>query len=150
KNIVGVGEAKAKKYGAKFCEVIKRYVEDNDIDKPQEMVVKSLVNKSGLKVYIIKSIDKKLALEDIARGKGLSMEELLTEIESIISSGTKLDISYYINENVDSYHQDEILECLKEMETDNIQEVLDELDDDEYTEEEVRLMRIHFISKYGH
>ena len=104
----------------------------------------------GLKVYIIKSIDKKLALEDIARGKGLTMEELLTEIESIISSGTKLDISYYINEVVDPYHQDEILECLKEMETDDIQEVMEELGYDEYTEEEVRLMRIQFICEYGH
>lgn len=150
KNIVGVGEAKAKKYGQEFCDTIKRYVEDNDIEKPQEMVVKSLVNKSGLKVYIIKSIDKKLALEDIARGKGLTMEELLTEIESIISSGTKLDISYYINEVVDPYHQDEILECLKEMETDDIQEVMEELGYDEYTEEEVRLMRIQFICEYGH
>ncbi|MDO5759707.1 MAG: RecQ family ATP-dependent DNA helicase, partial [Bacteroidota bacterium] len=149
KNVVGVGEAKAKKYGKEFCEVIKRYVEDNEIEKPQDIVVKSLVNKSGLKVYIIKSIDKKLALEDIAQGRGLSMEELLTEIESIVASGTTLDISYYINETVDVYHQEEILDCLKNMQTDDIDAILEELDYDEYTEEEVRLMRIYFISKYG-
>ncbi|MBQ9255247.1 MAG: DNA helicase RecQ [Bacteroidales bacterium] len=149
KNIVGVGEAKAKKYGQEFCDTIKRYVEDNDIEKPQELVVKSLNNKSGLKVYIIKSIDKKLSLEDIAKGKGLEIDELLDTIEKIVASGTKLDLSYYIEENVDPYHQEEIMDCLKEMETDNVKEVLEELGEDEYTEEEVRLMRIYFISKYG-
>ena len=149
KNIVGVGEAKAKKYGQEFCEVIKRYVEENEIEKPNEIVVKSIINKSGLKVYIIKAIDKKLDLEDIAQGRGLTMDELLAEIESIISSGTKLDISYYINEKVDTYHQEEILECLKNMQTDNIYAILEELGYDEYTKEEVRLMRIYFISKYG-
>ena len=149
KNIVGVGEAKAKKYGQEFCDTIKRYVEDNDIEKPQELVVKSLNNKSGLKVYIIKSIDKKLSLEDIAKGKGLEIDELLDTIEKIVASGTKLDLSYYIEENVDPYHQEEIMDCLKEMETDNVKEVLEELGEDVYTEEEVRLMRIYFISKYG-
>ncbi|MCQ2327187.1 MAG: DNA helicase RecQ [Bacteroidales bacterium] len=149
KNIVGVGEAKAKKYGQEFCDTIKRYVEENEIDKPQELVVKSLNNKSGLKVYIIKSIDKKLSLEDIAKGKGLDMDELLEAIEKIVTSGTKLDISYYIQENVDSYHQEEIIECLREMETNDIDDILDELDDDEYTEQEVRLMRIYFLSTFG-
>lgn len=149
KSIIGVGEAKAKKYGEEFCKAIKKYVEDNEIEIPEELVVKSIINKSGLKVYIIKSIDKKLALEDIAKSKNLDMDELLTEIESIISSGTKLDISYYIDEVVDPYHQDEIMECLKDMQTDDIQEVLKELGEDEYSEEEVRLMRIVFINKYG-
>jgi ATP-dependent DNA helicase RecQ len=149
KNIIGVGEAKARKYGEEFCKAIKKYVEDNDIEIPEELVVKSIINKSGLKVYIIKSIDKKLALEDIAVAKNLDMDELLTEIESIVSSGTKIDLSYYIDEAVDPYHQEEILDCLKEMQTDDIKEVLKELGEDEYTEEEVRLMRIIFISKYG-
>lgn len=149
KNIIGVGEAKARKYGEEFCKAIKKYVEDNDIEIPEELVVKSIINKSGLKVYIIKSIDKKLSLEDIAVAKNLDMDELLTEMESIVSSGTKIDIDYYIDEAVDPYHQEEIIECLKEMQTDDIQEVLKELGEDEYTEEEVRLMRLVFISKYG-
>ncbi|MBQ7985161.1 MAG: DNA helicase RecQ [Bacteroidales bacterium] len=150
KNISGVGEAKAKKYGEVFCQAIKKYVEENDIEIPQELIIKSAINnRSGLKVYIIKSIDKKIPLEDIAKGKNLDMDELLKEIESIVSSGTKIDISYYVNETVDVYHQQEITECLKEMQSDNVYEVLEELGEDEYTEQEVRLMRIVFISKYG-
>lgn len=88
-------------------------------------------------------------MEDIAKGKGLDMDELLEAIEKIVTSGTKLDISYYIQENVDSYHQEEIIECLREMETNDIDDILDELDDDEYTEQEVRLMRIYFLSTFG-
>lgn len=149
KNIFGVGEGRAKKYGQPFCDVIKRYVEENEIVKPQEIVVKSPVNKSGSKVYIIKGIDKKLALEDIAEGKGLSMDELLTEMESIIASGTKLDISYYIDEVIDPYHQEEILEQLKSMQTDDIDAIWKELGYDEYTREEIRLMRIYFLVKTG-
>lgn len=149
KNIFGVGEGRAKKYGQPFCDVITRYVEENEIVKPQEIVVKSPVNKSGSKVYIIKGIDKKLALEDIAEGKGLSMDELLTEMESIIASGTKLDISYYIDEVIDPYHQEEILEQLKSMQTDDIDAIWEELGYDEYTREEIRLMRIYFLVKTG-
>ncbi|MCF0210016.1 MAG: RecQ family ATP-dependent DNA helicase, partial [Bacteroidales bacterium] len=149
KNIVGVGEAKAKKFGQAFCDVISKYVEENEIEKPQKLVVKSLNNKSGLKIYIIQSIDKKLPLEDIAKGKGLDVDELLDNIEKIVASGTKLNISYYIEEYVDEYHQEEIMECLKEMETDNIKDVLEELGEDEYTEQEIRLMRIYFKTKYG-
>lgn len=149
KNIVGVGEAKAKKYGKKFCDTIRNYVKENDIVKPQELVVKSIVNKSGLKVAIIKGIDKRIPLDDIAQGHSLDMDELLTEIERIVSSGTKLDISYYVDTVIDSDRQEEVLDCLKEMETDDVQEILDELDDDEYTLEEVRLMKILFINKYG-
>ena len=148
--IIGVGDAKAKRYGPKFCEVIKKYVEDNDIIPPEQLIVKSKENNvTGLKTYIIKSIDKKLDFNDIAKGKNLDMEELLDFIERIVSFGNKLDISYYIDEMIDPEHQDEIMECFKEMKTDNVLDVLEELDNDEYTEEEVRLMRIHFISKYG-
>ncbi|HBN06860.1 MAG TPA: ATP-dependent DNA helicase RecQ, partial [Bacteroidales bacterium] len=105
--------------------------------------------KSGLKVYIIKSIDKKLPLEDIAVAKNLLMDDLLNEIESIVASGTKLDIQYYIDETVDPYHQEDILELLRENENDNVSEILEELGEEEYTEEEVRLMRIVFFSKFG-
>ncbi len=147
--IIGVGVSKAQKYGESFVEIIKKYVEENEIERPQDLVVKSVINKSGLKVYIIKSIDKKLPLEDIAMAKNLTIDELLTEIESIIASGTKLNIQYHINENVDEYHQEEILELLRESEYDDISEILEELGEEEYTEEEVRLMRIYFLSKFG-
>lgn len=149
RQIIGVGVSKAQKYGDPFIQVIKKHVEDNEIERPQDLVVKSVVNKSGLKVYIIKSIDKKLPLEDIALAKNLEMNELLTEIESIIASGTKLNIQYYIDDMVDPYHQEEILDLLRESEYDNILEILDELGEDEYSEEEVRLMRIIFLSKFG-
>ena len=149
KNISGVGEAKAKKYGQQFALTIAKYVKDNEIEVPQEFIIKTSAGNSALKIYIIKSIDKKLALEDIAKGKNLSMDELLLEIERIIRSGTKLDISYYIQDTVDEYHQQEIMDCLKQMQTDSIQKVLDELDDDEYTEQEVRLIKIMFLNNYG-
>jgi ATP-dependent DNA helicase RecQ len=113
------------------------------------MVVKSVVNKSGLKVYVIKSIDRKLLLADIATTKGLTVDELLTEIERIVSSGTKLDINYYIQEYVDQYHQEEIIEYFSEAESDSIQDALDELGEEEFNEEEIRLMRIKFMSDVG-
>ncbi len=151
KNIIGVGASKAKKYGNDFLQAINAYVEAKDITRPQDLVIKSLINKSsGLKYFIIRNIDKKLPLEDIAQSKNLDLDELLTEIESIVSSGTKIDISYYINETIDPYHQEEISELLREMETDDIDEVLEELGEEEYSREEVRLMRIQFLTKYGH
>ena len=147
--ITGVGSGKAKKYGKPFLEFISQYVEDNEIIRPNDMVVKSVINKSGLKVYIIQSIDRKLALEDIAFTKNLTVDKLLTEIERIVSSGTKVDINYYINEYVDEYHQDEIYEYFNEAETDSIEEALGELGEDEFNEQEVRLMRIKFMSEVG-
>ncbi len=117
--------------------------------RPNDLVVKSVINKSGLKVYIIKSIDRKLALEDIAFTKNLTVADLLTEIERIVSSGTRVNISYYIGEYVDEYHQEEIFEYFKEAETDSIEDALEELGEDEYNEEEVRLMRIKFMSEVG-
>lgn len=149
KNIIGVGVHKAQKYGRPFVEAIKSYVEANEITRPKDLIIKSVINKSGSKVFIIKSIDKKLPLEDIALSKNMDMDELLTEIESIVSSGTKLDLSYYIDENIDPSHQEEIYEVLREMETDDINEALEALGEEEYSIEEVRLMRIQFLTKYG-
>ncbi len=147
--ITGVGAGKAKKYGKPFIDFIKQYVEENEIMRPNDMVVKSVINKSGLKVYIIRSIDRKLALGDIAHTKNLTVEELLTEIERIVSSGTKIDINYYIDEFVDEYHQEEIYEYFEEAESDSVEEALIELGENEFSEKEVRMMRIKFISEVG-
>jgi ATP-dependent DNA helicase RecQ len=147
--ITGVGIGKAQKYGKPFLDFIKNYVEENEIIRPNDMVVKSVVNKSGLKVYIIKSLDRKLSLEDIAHTKDLAFDELLTEIESIVASGTKIDINYYIQEFVDPYHQEEIIEYFQEAESDSIDAALKELGEDEFNEYEIRLMRIKFMSEVG-
>ncbi|MFZ4740622.1 MAG: DNA helicase RecQ [Bacteroidales bacterium] len=149
KQITGVGSGKALKYGQPFINLIKNYVEENEIERPQDLVVKSVINKSGLKVYIIQNIDRKLSLEDIAVAKSLTMDELLNEIESIVSSGTKIDIKYYIDEFVDIYHQEEIYEFFREAESDSIEDALKELGENEYSEEEIRLMRIKFMSEIG-
>lgn len=149
KSISGVGIGKAAKYGEPFVDLIKIYVEENEILRPVDMVVKSVVNKSGMKVFIIKSIDKKLPLEVIARSKSLSVEDLITEIEHIVSAGTKLDLTYYINETIDEYHQEDILEYFSEAESDSLQGALVELGEDEFSEEEIRLMRIQYMSDVG-
>ena len=147
----GVGIAKAQKHGGPFIELIKQYVEDNDIDRPQDIVIRSAANKSANKVYIIQSIDRRKNLEDIAAGKGLSLEELLTEMEHIISSGTKLNIDYYIEENIEPDHQEELLDYWRNSESGSLQEAFDEFaDDPDYTEEEIRLMRIKFLADVGH
>lgn len=147
--ITGVGKGKAEKYGEPFIKLIKNYVEENEIIRPMDMVVKSVINKSGLKVDIIRNIDRKLPLEDIAYAKNLSVSELLSEIESIVSSGTKINIDYYVNEYIDPYHQEEIFEYFREAQSDSITEALNELGEDEYSEEEIRLIRIKFISEFG-
>ncbi len=144
--ITGVGVGKAQKYGKPFVELIKRYVEENEIERPQDFVVKSVVNKSGLKVYIIQSIDRKIMLDDIAVSKSLSLEDLLTEIERIIDSGTRLNLDYYVNNVVDEDHREEIYDYFLEAENDSVQEALEELGDDEFTETEIRLVRIQFLS----
>lgn len=149
KQITGVGSGKAIKYGKPFLELIAQYVEENEIVRPMDMVVKSVINKSGLKVYIIQSIDRKVALEDIALAKNMTIDELLTEIERIVSSGTKLDINYYVNEYVDPFHQEEILIYFKGAESDSIEKALQELGEEEYSREEIRLMRIKFMSDVG-
>ncbi len=147
--ITGVGAGKAQKYGTPFLKLIKQYVEENEIIRPNDMIVKSVINKSGLKVYIIRNIDRKLALEDIAMSKNMTVKELLGEIERVVASGTKIDINYYISEYVDEYHQEEIYDYFHEAESDSIYEALSELGEDEFTEEEIRLMRIKFMSEVG-
>lgn len=147
----GVGIAKAQKHGGPFIDLIKKYVEDNDIERPQDIVVRSAVNKSSLKVHIIQAIDRRKSLEDIAAGKGLSMSELLTEMEHIISSGAKLNIDYYIDEMIEPDHQEVLMDYWRESESGDLDEAYDEFSDDpDYTEEEIRLMRIKFLSDYGH
>ncbi len=146
KNISGVGEGKAKKFGGPFIEMIKQYVEENDIDKPDDFVVKSIVNKSGLKVYIIQSTDRKLPLEDIAAAKGLEMDALITEMEHIVNSGTRVNIDYYIESMFDEDQIEEIYDYFMEAESADLGEAYDEFDGD-YEEEELRLMRIKFMSE---
>ena len=144
-NIPGVGQAKAMKFGQPFCELITKYVKENEIERPVDLVVKTMGNNSGMKLYIVQSIDRKLGLDVIADGKGLEMDELLTEMEKIVNSGTKLNIDYYIDENIDEDARDDIYEYFREAETDSLEEAIKELGEDDYTEEEIRLMRIKFI-----
>ncbi len=146
KNISGVGENKAKKFGPAFIELIADYVKENDIEKPDDFVVKSVVNKSGLKVYIIQNTDKKLALEDIAKSKNISMAELIEEIEHIINSGTKVNIDYYIEGLLDEDQIEEIYDYFMESETDDLAVAHEEFDGD-YDEEELRLVRLKFMSE---
>lgn len=149
-NISGVGVGKAKRYGKEFIEIIKKHVEEKEILRPQDMVVKSVVNKSGLKVYIIQSIDRKRSLEDIADAKNLEMNNLLKEIEAIVNSGTKINLDYYIDQVLDEDHQQEAFEYFRdEAKTESINEALQELGEDEFTEEDIRLMRIKFLSEMG-
>ncbi len=145
-NTHGVGEGKAKKYGKEFVELISRYVEDNDIIRPDDLVVKSTGANSANKLYIIQNIDRKLSLEDIASAKGMNMDALLKEMEQIVYSGTKLNISYWINEMLDEEQQEEIHDYFMESESDKIEDALKEFDGD-YDIEELRLMRIKFISE---
>jgi ATP-dependent DNA helicase RecQ len=149
-NISGVGAGKAKKFGQPFIELIKRYVDEKEIVRPQDMIVKSVANKSANKVFIIQSIDRQMDFEDIARAKDLEFDELLTEIESIVNSGTRLNISYYINEVMDEDKADDIYLYFKEdAKTDSLDEAMAELGRD-YSEEEIRLVRIKFICEQGH
>ena len=149
KNVTGVGTGKAQKYGQPFVDLIKKYVKENEIERPIDMVVKSTVNKSGLKVYIIQNIDRKVDLEDIAYNKGILFDELLSEIERIVASGTKIDLNYYLNQFIDLQHQEAIMEYFHSASTDSIKDALQELGEDEFTEEEIRLLRIKFMSEVG-
>jgi ATP-dependent DNA helicase RecQ len=149
KNIQGVGEGKAKRYGKEFVELIKKYVEENEIERPQDMVVKSVANKSKTKVSIIQSIDRKISLEDIADSLGIDYRELISEVEVIVNSGTRINIDYYLDEILDEEHQEEIFDYFKEAEDDTIESALKELGEDSYSEEDIRLMRIRFLSEMG-
>ncbi|MBS1486363.1 MAG: DNA helicase RecQ [Bacteroidetes bacterium] len=143
----GVGMGKVNKFGKEFLELIQKYVDDNDIETAAEVVVKSSVNKSKIKIFIIQQIDRKVDLDEIAESKALSFEELLTEMENIINSGTKLNVDYYIDEVLDETKQEEIYDYFLNSETDSIQDAMAELKS--YSEEDVRLMRIKFLSEYA-
>lgn len=147
-HIQGVGQGKATRYGKDFIELIARYVEDNDIDRPTDLVMKSIVNKSGLKVQMIQNIDKKLPLDDIAKAQSKTFDEILDEIEGIVQSGTRVNINYYIDGILDADNQEEIFDYFKDAESDSITDAYHEFDGD-YTEEELRLMRIKFFSEMG-
>ena len=145
-NIPGVGAGKAKRYGEEFCKLIKRHCEENEIERPEDLRVRTVANKSKLKVSIIQAIDRQVALDDIASSKGMEFDELLDEVEAIVYSGTKLNIDYFLREVVDEDHMLDIYDYFQESETDDLEEAIDELGE-EYTEEEIRLVRIKFISE---
>jgi len=149
KFIQGVGEGKARRYGKEFVKLIKSYVDEKGIERPQDLVVKTVANKSKLKVFIIQSIDRKLSLDDIAHSKGIELKELITEVEAIVNSGTKINIDYYIDDVLDEDHQEEVFDYFREAEDDSVESALDELGEDEYSEDDVRLMRIKFMSEMG-
>lgn len=145
-NIPGVGAGKAKRYGADFCALIKKHCEENDIERPEDLRVRTVAKKSMLKVSIIQSIDRQVALDDIANAKGIEFEDLLDEIEVIVYSGTKLNIDYFLNDVMDDDHIDDIYEYFKDSETDSLHTAIKELGND-YTEDEIRLVRIKFLSE---
>ena len=147
-NIPGVGAGKAKRYGEEFCKLIKRHCEENEIERPEDLRVRTVANKSKIKVSIIQAIDRQVALDDIANSKGMEFDELLDEVETIVYSGTKINIDYFLREVVDEDHILDIYEYFKESETDDLEAAVDELGED-YTEEEIRLVRIKFISEMG-
>lgn len=145
-NIPGVGAGKAKRYGQEFCTLIKKHCEENEIERPEDLRVRTVANKSKIKVSIIQAIDRKVALDDIALSKGLDFNELLDEVEAIVYSGTRLNIDYFLEEIMDEDHMLDIYDYFKESTTDKIDDAMDELGDD-YTEDEIRLVRIKFISE---
>jgi len=145
-NIPGVGAGKAKRYGQEFVELIKRHVNENEIERPEDLRIRTVANKSKLKIDIVQSIDRKVALDDIAVAKGLEFNELLDEIEAIVYSGTKINIDYFLNEIMDEDHIEDICLYFKESETDGLEEAIEEIGN-EFTEEEIRLVRIKFLSE---
>lgn len=147
-NIPGVGAGKAKRYGEEFIRVIKSHVEDNEIERPEDLCVRSVANKSKLKISIIQAIDRKIPLDSLADSKGLDFSDLLDEIEAIVYSGTKININYFLNDTMDQDRQDDIFDYFKESESDDLNAAIDELGND-YSEEEIRLIRIKFLSEMG-
>ena len=145
----GVGKGKAIKYGTPFVELIDKYVTENNIEKPDDFVMKSVANKSSNKIYIIQNVDKKIPIETIAKNKGLKLDELLEEMETIAASGTKLNLDYAIDEWLDEYDQEDILEYFKNCETSSLQIAQQELSENEYTWEQLKIMRIKFLSVVG-
>ena len=145
-NIPGVGAGKAKRYGKEFVELIKKHVEENEIERPEDLRVRTVPNKSKLKVSIIQRIDRKVALDEIANSNGLEFGELLDEIEAIVYSGTRINIDYFLNDVMDEDHVEDIYEYFKDSETDDLEDAIEELGGD-YTEDEIRLVRIKFLSE---
>jgi len=146
-NISGVSKGKAIKYGKKFVSMIAKYVEENDIERPGEVITKQIANKSKRKVFIIQNVDKKIPLNTIAQNQGMKMDELFTEIESIVASGTKLNIDYFINDNLDEDQQEEIYEYFMEADSEDVEAALKEFEDEEYTLDEIRMVKVKFMSE---
>ncbi|MET3113837.1 ATP-dependent DNA helicase RecQ [Pedobacter sp. CG_S7] len=149
KQISGVGNGKAFKFGAPFIELIKKYVEDNDIERPVDLIIKTQANKSQLKVSIIQNVDRQIGLEDIAKAKGITYFDILKEIEAIVNSGTKLNLNYFVDEMIDDDRQDEVFDYFRAAENDSIDTALKDLGEADYTREEIQLMRIKFMSELG-
>jgi ATP-dependent DNA helicase RecQ len=148
-SVNGVGMGKVNKFGNEFLAMIEKYIDENDIETATDVVVKSSVNKSKIKIFIIQQIDRKVDLDEIAEAKAISFDELLTEIENICYSGTKLNLDYYIDEIIDEHKQDDIFDYFLNADTDSMQEALDDEANEDYSEDELRLMRIKFLSEYA-
>ena len=148
-NSPGVGAGKAKRYGEEFIRIIKEYVEENDIIRPEDMRIRSVAKNSQQKISIIQAIDRRVDLDDLAESKGMSMEELLDEIEAIVYSGTKLNINYFIDEIMEEDKRDEIYDYFRTAHTDSVKVAMKELDEDDISEIDVRLVRVKFQSEMG-
>jgi len=145
----GVSKGKALRYGKKFVDLIASYVEENGIEKPDDFVMKGVVNRNNNKIFIIQNVDKKIPLETIAKSKDLSIDELLEEMETIVASGTRLNLDYAIDELVDQYEQEEIIDYFKACETSSLQIAQEELAESGFNWEQLKIMRIKFLSVYG-
>lgn len=148
-SVNGVGMGKVNKFGKDFIELIQKYVDEHDIETATEVVVKSSVNKSKIKIFIIQQIDRKIDLEEIAQSKGITFDELLTEIENICYSGTKLNLDYYIEDMLDETRQEQIFDYFLNSDTDSLEEAMNDSNNADFSEEEIRLMRIKFLSEYA-
>lgn len=149
-NIPGVGVGKAKRYGQEFIDLIRKHVDVNEIERPEDLRVRTVANKSRLKIEIIQAIDRQVALDDLAESKGLDFNDLLDEVDSIVYSGTKINIDYFLHEIMDQERIDEAFDYFKnQAQTDNVEEALRNLGEDDYTEPEIRLIRIKFLSELG-
>jgi ATP-dependent DNA helicase RecQ len=148
-HITGVSKGKAERYGKKFVEVIKTYVEENDIDRPEDFVLKSIANKSGEKIKIIQAIDKKISLDDLAKSINISFADLIKELETIVHSGTKLNLDYYLNDKVDEDLMVDIYEYYRTTESDSIEEAFQEFKGDDIEIEDLKLIHIKFLSEMG-
>ena len=147
--ISGVSKGKALRYGKPFLDLITKFVEENDVVRPDDFVMKTVANRNNNKIFIIQNVDKKIPLETVAKTRDLRIDELLEEMETIVASGTKLNLDYAIDEMVDEYEQDEIMDYFKSCETSSLQVAQEELADSNFNWEQLKLMRIKFLSEYG-